>query len=191
MCPSRLGALKSLGRQVGGGKIKNEHTSPERRALRYHGNSPDVRARIMWLLIESVKEPIKQGTITHTQRDGLSSGYTYTLICTHTYFRGTNWIISTQEHTSLWLFLNKSRLKPPLSGLQFTLNKIITALRGLSIWTLLIHARFNCLHVEEWRQSRNGPRRAPKPGICFAIWTKRSTNTASSSSSSPQPAYHP
>lgn len=40
--------------------------SPEWGALGYHRNRPDVRACIMWLLIESVKEPIKQGTITHT-----------------------------------------------------------------------------------------------------------------------------
>lgn len=76
-----------------GGKKKNERTSPEWGALCYHGNSADVRACIMWLLIDSVEEwANKTGTITHTQGDGQSSGYTHTSVCTrtHTYTKSTN-----------------------------------------------------------------------------------------------------
>ena len=82
-------------------KKKNERTSPEWGALCYHGNSSDVRAGIMWLLIESVEERAnKTGTITHTQGDGQSSCYThahsYTHKHTHTY---THTHTHTHTHT--------------------------------------------------------------------------------------------
>lgn len=92
MSPSWAGALKALGRDVGE-RRKKERTSPEWGALCYHGNSADVRACIMWLLIDSVEEwANKTGTITHTQGDGQSSGYTHTSVCTraHTYTKSTN-----------------------------------------------------------------------------------------------------
>lgn len=75
-------------------KKKNETHLPEWGALCYHGNSSDVRAGIMWLLIESVEERAnKTGTITHTQGDGGSSCYTHAH--TNAYSRHINKSICT------------------------------------------------------------------------------------------------
>lgn len=99
----------------------------------------------MWLLIESVEERAnKTGTITHTQGDGQSSGYTHACICTLTHTLDTqikaygNTLVYTHKlptHCSCPI-LNKSQTYDKLHEpfLQSRLSKFVTLLQGLLIW---------------------------------------------------------
>lgn len=94
-----------------GEKRKKKWThSLEWGAKGYHGNSPDVRACIMWLLIASGKEQIKQETITHTQREMAGAQVAHKLQYAHIDAQ-----TDTCSHTVPTLFqllLNKVHMSP-------------------------------------------------------------------------------
>ena len=114
-----------------GKEKKKQRTSPEWGALRYHGNSSDVRAGIMWLLIESVEEQAnKTGTISHTHSETARARVT----CMFAYAR------APAPHTNKGMWLHTCTHTGPTHSSSSTVNEKQTMMIH---WIFTIQTQLN------------------------------------------------